>query len=146
MDREGFEPPKSIDSRFTVCPRWPLGYLWLGKILYNKNMLLIIRKKATDDEIKEISEDYQGYIKLIIDMEKEILTGGGERHFDGEQALLKEGSKQKNLWGGGIDWETKEIDYNSIINLRPNQNNPSRDILSTDIRKKFNAVVKKLLL
>ena len=27
MGREGFEPPKAYASRFTVCPRWPLGYL-----------------------------------------------------------------------------------------------------------------------
>ncbi len=27
VGREGFEPPKSKDSRFTVCPRWPLEYL-----------------------------------------------------------------------------------------------------------------------
>lgn len=41
--------------------------------------------------------------------------------------------------------ETKEIDYNSIINLRPQQNNPSRDILSSSIRRKFDTVVKRLL-
>ena len=23
---DGFEPPKSKDSRFTVCPIWPLWY------------------------------------------------------------------------------------------------------------------------
>ena len=27
VERGGFEPPKSIDSRFTVCPVWPLRYL-----------------------------------------------------------------------------------------------------------------------
>ncbi len=27
MGRGGFEPPKSSDNRFTVCPLWPLGYL-----------------------------------------------------------------------------------------------------------------------
>src|SRR5687767_14397493 len=27
VGREGFEPPKSEDNRFTVCPLWPLGYL-----------------------------------------------------------------------------------------------------------------------
>lgn len=107
-------------------------------------MLILIKKKATQEEINQISQDYEGYIKLVIDVELEILTGGGERHFDGEQLLLREGSKQENLWGGGIDWETKEIDYNSIINLRPKQNNPSRDILSQDIRDKFDKIVKKL--
>ena len=93
-----------------------------------------------------MARDFDGYIKLVVDTEKEILAGGGERHVDAEQLLLKEGSKQQDLWGGGMDWETKEIDYNSIINLRPNQDNPSRDILDTQIRKKFDAIVQKLLL
>jgi len=92
-------------------------------------MLLLIKEKVTEKKIKKMAEDYQGYIKLVIDVEREILTGGGERHSDGEQLLLKDGSKQENLWGGGIDWETKEIDFISIINLRPRQNQ-SRDILS----------------
>ena len=109
-------------------------------------MLLIIKKKATPDEIKKMSDDFDGYIKLVVDVEKEILAGGGERHFDGEQGLLKKGSNQKDLWGGGLDLETREIDYNSIINLRPNQNNPSRDILSVEIRKKFDSIVKRYLL
>jgi len=108
-------------------------------------MLLIIRKKATPEQIKKITKDYAGYIKLVVDIEREILAAGGEKHFDGEQKLFAEGSKQENLWGGGVDWETKEIDYNSIINLRPNQNNPSRDILSEGVRKKFDKIVKELL-
>ena len=93
-----------------------------------------------------MAQDYEGYIKVVVDVELKILAGGGERHFDGEQLLLQQGSKQENLWGGGIDWETKEIDYNSIINLRPKQNNPSRDILSQDIRDQFDKIVKELLL
>lgn len=109
-------------------------------------MLLIIKKRATAQEIKEVQEDFNGYIKLVVDVERGILTGGGERHFEGEQKLLEDGSKQSNLWGGGIDWTTREIDYNSMINLRPNQDNPSRDIMSTVIRKKFDTIVKELLL
>lgn len=109
-------------------------------------MLVVIRKKAIPQEIKQIAEDFNGYIKLVVDVEDEILIGGGKRNFEGEQRLLKDGSKQHNLWGGGLDLETKEIDYNSIINLRPNQDNPSRDILSKEIREKFDKIVKDLLL
>lgn len=109
-------------------------------------MLLLITKKAIASEIKSMSADYNGYIKIVVDVDRNILAGGGERHVEGEQLLLKNGSKQENLWGGGIDWETKEIDYNSIINLRPGQNNPSRDILPDNLRKKFDKIVKDLLL
>ena len=109
-------------------------------------MLLVIKKKATKDELKKMAKDFDGYVKLVVDIERKILASGGERHFDGEQKLLREGSKQENLWGGGLDLETKEIDYNSVINLRPGQKNPSRDILSVEIRNKFDKIVKSLLL
>ena len=108
-------------------------------------MLLIIKNKVIHEQIQKMAEDFDGYIKVVVNLEKNILAGGGERHFDGKQLPLKEGSKQEYLWGGGIDWETKEVDYNSIINLRPGQNNPSRDILSEKIRKKFDKIVKDLL-
>lgn len=110
-------------------------------------MILIIREKATKEQKRQMAEDLGGfYIKIVIDIEREILAGGGERHFDGEQTLLDDGSKQENLWGGGIDVKTDEIDYNSMINLRPRQGNDSRDILSKEIRKKFDEMVKNLLL
>ncbi len=106
---------------------------------------MIIKKKATEEELKTLASHFNGYIKVVVDVEKKILAGGSDRHFDNEQDLILDGSFQKNLWGGGFDSETKEIDYNSIINLRPNQNNPSRDILSIEIRKQFDEIVNKLL-
>lgn len=109
-------------------------------------MLLTINKKATGEEIKKMAEDFEGYIKVVVDIKEKILAGGGKRHVEGEQKLLGEGSKQLDLWGGGVDLETKEIDYNSIINLRPGQNNPSRDIMSSEIRKEFDRIVKDLIL
>ena len=109
-------------------------------------MLLIIRKKSNPDEIKKMSEDFDGYIKLVVDIEQEILAGGGKRHVEGEQKLLESGSKQQNLWGGGLDLQSGEIDYNSMINIRPSQSNTSRDIMSEEVRKKFDRIVKELLL
>jgi hypothetical protein len=109
-------------------------------------MILIITKKVTKEEKEKIAEDFGGdYIKVVVDVKKEILAAGGERHFDAEQILLKDKSKQENLWGGGIDPKTKTIDYNSMINLRPGINS-SRDILSEDIREKFDKIIKDLLL
>jgi len=110
-------------------------------------MLLVIKKRASKGKIEKMAQDFDGYIKLVVDVEREILAGGEKRRFEGEQKLLQqEGSKQENLWGGGLDLETKGIDCDSIINLRPNQGNSSREILSPEIRKKFVKIVKKLLL
>lgn len=108
--------------------------------------MLIIRKKATKTELEKISKQFDGYIKVVVDIERGILAGGTNRHVDEEKVLLEDGSAQKNLWGGGFDIETKEIDYNSVINLRPNQDNPSRDILDKKVRGDFGTIIKKLLL
>ncbi len=109
-------------------------------------MILIISEKASKEQLEQMAQDFDGFIKVVVDIEKGILAGGGERHVDAEQLMLQEGSKQSDLWGGGLDLETKDRDYNSVINLRPNQDNSSRDILSKEIRKQFDEIVKKLLL
>lgn len=108
-------------------------------------MILIITKKATEEELQKMAEDLEGYIKVVVDVKREILTGGGKKHVDGEQILLKEGSHQDDLWGGGFDLESGGIDYNSMINIRPSQNNFSRDIMSKEIRDIFDTITKKLL-
>lgn len=110
-------------------------------------MILIFEKKATNEEIEKVAEDFGGlYIKVVVDIKREILAAGGERHFDAEQKLLENGSKQADLWGGGLDIKTFEVDYNSMINLRPNQDNSSRDILSSEIRKRFDKIVRDILI
>lgn len=106
---------------------------------------MILRKKASNNQLTKLSEHFDGYIKVVVDIKRKILAGGGDRHFDDEQDLLKDGSLQENLWGGGYDTKTREIDYNSVINLRPNQDNPSRDILSLRVREAFDDIVRKLL-
>jgi len=107
--------------------------------------ILILTTRATSDEIKLVSEHFHGFIKVVVDIENGILCAGADRHVDEEQELLKYGSKQSNLWGGGLDLESGEIDYNSMINLRPNQDNPSRDVLSKEIREIFDKVVINIL-
>lgn len=108
--------------------------------------VLVIEKKASKDQVSQMAKHFPGYIKIVVDIEKGLLCGGADRHADEELVLLEKGSEQKNLWGGGFDLETGEIDYNSVINLRPNQDNPSRDILDKAIRGKFDGIVKNLLL
>lgn len=110
-------------------------------------MIIILKsKKATKEQIEKMCHELGKYIKVVVDIEKGILAGGGAMHYDEEQLLLEYGCEQKNLWGGGIDFTTNEVDYNSMINVRPNQENPSRDILSEEIRKKLKKIVADFLL
>lgn len=108
-------------------------------------MLLIIRSPGDKATLKKVAEDLDGYIKFVVDIEREIIAAGGLRHFEGEQLLLKDGSKQSDLWGGGLDLKTKAVDFDSMINLRPNDNNPSREILLSEVREKAIEIVKNLL-
>ncbi len=107
-------------------------------------MLLIVRAKIDSQTLKKIAEDLKGYIKVVVDIRRKILAAGGEKHIDGEQLLLEDGSLQEDLWGAGLDLETGEMDFDSLINLRPTQNR-SREILDEEIRKKAASLIETLL-
>ena len=105
-------------------------------------MIITKSKPFTKEEIIKLRELFNAYIKTVIDVEKEICSAGADRHFDSEKILLENGSKQSNLWGGGIDIETKLIDCNSFINVRPLDKNTSNEIQDPDLRKKFEDLTK----
>ncbi len=108
-------------------------------------MLILVKEKISQDDLKKAAEDLDGYVKFVVDLEKGILTAGGKMHVEGEQLLLKEGSNQSDLWGGGLDLETGEVDFDSMINIRPNQGNSSRTVLDQNIREKILKIVNNLL-
>ena len=107
-------------------------------------MLLIIRAKVDSESFKRVAEDLKGYIKLVVDVRRKILAAGGQKHVDGEKMLLKEGSRQEDLWGAGLDTETNEMDFDSMINLRPSQNS-SREVLDQKIRQEIEVITRSLL-
>ncbi len=100
---------------------------------------MIITKSTpyTKEEIKKLRDPFDTYIKTAIDIEKKICSAGCDRHFESEEILLKQGSHQLNIWGGGIDLATKVIDYNSFINIRPKDSNNSNEIQDAKIRNKY---------
>ncbi|MFH0764251.1 MAG: DUF5674 family protein [Candidatus Omnitrophota bacterium] len=108
-------------------------------------MLLIIKKKVDENILKKVAEDLNGYVKVVVDVRRKILSAGGTMHVDGERLLLEDGGKQSDLWGGGIDLETNSIDFDSLINLRPRQANTSREVLNQDIRKQMETIIHSLL-
>ncbi len=100
---------------------------------------MIITKKFpfTKDEIIELRERFDIYIKTVIDVKKKICSAGCNRHFESENVLLDQGSKQENIWGGGIDLETKIVDCNFFINICSKQKNTSNEIQDQKIRKEY---------
>lgn len=100
-------------------------------------MIITKSEPFTKDEIQKLREFFDVYIKTVVDIEKKVCSAGCDRHFESEKILLEQGSKQSDVWGGGIDLETKIIDCNSFINIRPNDDNNSNEIQNAKTRKKF---------
>jgi hypothetical protein len=105
---------------------------------------MIITKKEpfTKEEIIKLKEQFDVYIKTVIDVEKRVCSAGADRHFESEKILLEQGSVQSDLWGGGIDLDTKTIDFNSFINIRPTDKNTSNEIQDPKIREEFEKITK----
>lgn len=106
------------------------------------SVILTKAKPFTKDELDKLKEQFDIYIKTVIDVNKKICSAGCDRHFESEKILLEQGSKQSDLWGGGIDIDTKIIDCNSFINIRPNDKNMSNEIQDPKIREQFERLMR----
>jgi hypothetical protein len=107
-------------------------------------MIIILTTLATPGQVQKMREEFGDYIKVVVDVEKEILAGGGRLHADCEQKLLEQGSRQSDLWGGGIDSANQVVEFNSLTNIKP-ERNPSQEILDAGIRQKFEEIVRRLV-
>jgi hypothetical protein len=105
----------------------------------------IIRSRATPQQMAEMLEALETYIKLAVDVHRGLLAGGGVMHADCESALLDDGSHQEDIWGA--DWTPagQQVTFESLINIRPRQNNRSLDIEDPAIRGRVAEIVHSLL-
>jgi hypothetical protein len=85
----------------------------------------LLRSRVTAEQLAEMLEELQTYVKLAVDVERGIVAGGGEWHADCEQVLLMDGSRQDDIWGA--DWlpDGKQVQFEALINIRPRQQNRS---------------------
>jgi len=97
-------------------------------------VIYIIRDRATPEQIKDMLHMLQTYIKLAVDIDRGILAGGGAMHADCEAVLLDDGSQQEFIWGADWNPSAQQVTFESLINIRPRQNNPSMEILDPKIR------------
>ncbi len=107
--------------------------------------VLLIRTKATKEEIAQMLRQLEDFIKVAVDVSKGILAGGGGLHADCESLLLREGSKQEDIWGA--DWipKKREVRFEAMINIAPRRRNRSMTIGDPLIRKKVESTVRNLL-
>ncbi|MCX6817101.1 MAG: DUF5674 family protein [Candidatus Beckwithbacteria bacterium] len=105
---------------------------------------VLIRNKVDEEGLNQAKKDYGEYIKVVVDIKTKLITIGGEWHAGGEKILIANGSKQSDLWGGGINLKNQQFDYTALINIR-GQTNPSHVIMDVKIREKFDKIVREKL-
>lgn len=108
-------------------------------------MIHLIKECATPKQINEMLESLETYIKLAVDIQQGILSGGGEFHADCEAILIENGSLQKDIWGANWIPDTQQVEFEALINIRPKQNNLSMKIQNQDIRFKIKNIIQQLL-
>ena len=109
------------------------------KILYNsinKNDLLKNSEVVFDECM----------VKGVVDVDKGLLAIDAQLHADLEQLFLENGSLQDSLWGINLYPEDEGedfIEFDSMINIRPRQNNRTRGVENPETRQKITEVVQR---
>lgn len=92
----------------------------------------VLEQPIQKDELLNSEIVFNGpMIKGVVDVERGIMAIDANMHADLEQVLLIDGSQQENLWGINLwpkDTAENFVEFDSMINIRPRQNNPSRSV------------------
>ncbi len=111
-------------------------------------MKIIKSKILLSDVISQYLTSFPEMVKVDVDIERKIIAIDAELHADLEVLLLEQGSKQENIWGINLyPFKKKEdfVEYTSLINIRPSQNNFSMEVQSPEIQKKIDVIVEELI-
>jgi hypothetical protein len=118
-------------------------------MLYYNQTMILVEKPIAIKKLKEIAKSGFGdLVKAVIDIEKEIMVIDATLHADEEAFLIQHGSKQKNLWGINLYPDqvgSDFIEFDSMINLRPNQGNLSRSVDDLKLQLQIKRIVGQLV-
>ncbi|MEK7193038.1 MAG: DUF5674 family protein [Patescibacteria group bacterium] len=108
--------------------------------------ITIVEEKISLNELREIAKEFYGtMIKGVVDIEKHIVVFGGEFHMDANNKLLEgQNSLQKNVWGFNVHLDKPRetwIEFTSLINIRPLQNNFDIEITDVNLRQKMKVII-----
>lgn len=109
----------------------------------------IVQDNISRDEVRALAlASYGDLVKAVVDIEKRVMAIGAEMHFDAEQMLLEQGSRQADLWGINLHPEVSGddfVEFDSMINLRPSQGNRSRSVEDPSTQKKIRDLIAALV-
>jgi len=99
-----------------------------------------IVEKISVSELFLMSEKMsEPLVKGVVDVMRRLLVVDAGLHSDEELLLLEQGSNQDDLWGINLwpeHYGTEDfVEFDSMINIRPGQNNRSRSVEDTGIQQ-----------
>ena len=108
-------------------------------------MIYLLQEKATFGQMQEMLREYESMVKIVVDVRRKILAGGGEMNSDCEALLLDDGSEQDDLWGANWYPEEERIAFESLINIRPRLGNHGVVIQDDKIRRQIEEITRQIL-
>ena len=105
----------------------------------------ILESHITRQDLRALAQNFFGdMVKCVADVKNGKLAIDAEFHADLERLLLENGSDGKDLWGFNVypdEMGDDFIEFDSLINIRAWQGNPSRDVLDPGVRKAIRKIV-----
>ena len=108
-------------------------------------MIHLLKEKGVPAQIQDMLQEYKDMVKIVVDIRRRFLSGGGEMHADCESVLLEDGSEQDDLWGANWYPSEQRIEFESLINIRPRLGNRNILIQDEELRKKVESVTREIL-
>lgn len=110
--------------------------------------ILFLDRPIEPDELRVLVDRFfQDMVKYVVDVERSVIAIGGELHADAEALLLDRGSRQADLWGANYVPGRGEtcIEYTSLINIRPAQDNRSMEVEDQALRDRIREITFRLV-
>jgi len=110
---------------------------------------VVVRERLPAPQLARlVASPFGDMVKYVVDLARGIAAVGGELHADAKALLLEQGSRQTDLWGANY-WPGRGpqecIEYTSLINIRPAQDNPGMEVTDEHLRERIRALTFALI-
>jgi Protein of unknown function (DUF5674) len=111
--------------------------------------VVLLAERVRREVLSElVTTGFGDMVKLVVDVERSLVTLGGQMHADGEQVLLESGSRQADLWGANYfpgRGPEECVEFTSLINIRPSHGNRSMEVQDPAIRQRMLEIIRSLV-
>lgn len=107
--------------------------------------IILLDGPASATQLERLRNVSAERLRLAVDVRLELVAAGGENHADCEFVLLEAGSSQDHVWGSTWIRSTCDLEYVSVINLRPRFGMRTMEIQDELLRTCIDRIVRAFL-